>query len=307
MDKPVFRVSFLHPRYWLLWLGVSLLWLLVQLPYPAIVVMARAFAPFLRLLAGSRRRIIIANLKLCFPEKSEKQRQKILKENFFSLAMAMFETGMAWFWPKWRLRRIYQISGLEYLPERPEQGVILMAMHFTTLDLGAAFLNQQRFVTGMYRPHKNPLYDYIQRRGRERHWQECTVIPRKDVRGMIRALRNSSIVWYAPDQDYGRKQSVFAPFFGVPAASVTATAKFSQLGQALVIPFVQYRLPGFQGYRVQVFPAIEGFPSGDDFKDATTINHFVEERVREQPDQYLWAHRRFKTRPPGMPEIYKRK
>lgn len=307
MEKPVFRLAFLHPRYWLLWLGMALLWLLVQLPYPLIVILAHLLTPLVSLLARSRRHIVAVNLKHCFPDETERARQRLLSQNFFSMTMALFETGMAWFWPRWRLRRIYRIEGLHNLPERPEQGVILMAMHFTTLDLGAAFLNQQRFVTGMYRPHKNPLYDYIQRKGRERHWSNCEVIPRQDVRGMIRALRNNSIVWYAPDQDYGRKQSVFAPFFGVPAASVTATAKFASLGRALVIPFVQYRLPGFQGYRVEVFAAIKDFPSGDEVADATVINGIVEACVRRQPDQYLWAHRRFKTRPEGAPSLYARK
>lgn len=304
MEKPRFRAVFFLPNYWLLWLAMGVLWLLVLMPYPVIVLLGRLLAPLLRLMAGSRRHIIEVNLKTCFPEKTDAEREQLLRENFFSMAMALFETGMAWFWPKWRLRKIYSITGLEHLPMRPTHGVILMAMHFTTLDLGGAFINQERRVTGMYRPHKNLLYDYIQRRGRERHWRDCEVIERKDVRGMVRALRNKGVVWYAPDQDYGRKQSVFAPFFGEQAATVTATAKFAQLGQAKVIPFIQYRLPGFEGYRVEVFEPFDHFPTGEDVDDAVRINDFVEEKVRLHPEQYLWAHRRFKNRPPGEPNLY---
>ncbi len=304
MEKPQFGWALLHPRYWFLWLALGLWWLVVQLPYPLLVMLARLLGPILQRLGKSRRKVIAANLRLCFPELSAAQREAMLRANFFSVAMALFETGMAWFWPRWRLRRIYRISGLEYLPEQPGQGVILMAMHFTTLDIGAAFMNQERQVTGMYRPHKNAVYDYVQRRGRERHWRDCRAITRKDVRGMLRALRQRSIVWYAPDQDYGPKQSVFVPFFGVPAATVTATAKFAELGRAQVIPFVQRRLPGFGGYQVTVYPPLQGFPCGDEAADATFINQFVEARVQEQPEQYLWAHRRFKTRPPGEPPLY---
>ena len=127
---------------------------------------------------------------------------------------------------------------------------------------------------------------------------------RKEVRKMYRVLRQKELVWYAPDQDYGRKHSVFAPFFGIDAATVTATAAFAKLGNADVVPFVQRRLPDGRGYEVEVYPAFSSFPSGDDVVDATRLNRFVEERVKEQPDQYLWAHRRFKTRPEGCPSVY---
>ena len=304
MDRPRFSARLLLPRHWPTWLMFGLWAMIVQLPYPLLVMLAHALAPLLRWAGGARRHIVSVNLRLCFPQLSDAERERLLRANFFSMAMALFETGMAWFWPRWRLRHIYRVEGLEQLPDPPPQGVIMMALHFTTLDIGAAFMNLERLMFGMYRPHKNPVYDYVQRRGRERHRPDIETIPRKDVRAMLRALRSKCRVWYAPDQDYGRKQSVFAPFFGVEAASVTATARFAQLGNAKVVPFVQRRLPGFAGYEVRIYPALDNFPVGDDVADATQINRFVEERILEQPEQYLWAHRRFKTRPEGQPPVY---
>ncbi len=306
MEKPHFRLALLHPRYWLTWSFILLWWLISQLPYPCLRGIARVLAPLLQRFGKSRRRIVSRNLELCFPDKSAVELEQLLSENFFSTAMALLETGMAWFWPRWRLRRLFTIEGLEHLERGDGQGTLLMAMHFTTLDIGAAFINLSSKIDGMYRPHKNPVYDYVQRKGRERHNDSSQVLTRDDVRGMIRNLKKGRAIWYAPDQDYGPKQSVFAPFFGIEAASVTATAKFARLGKARVVPFVQTRLPGNRGYKVTIYPALEDFPRGDDREDTTTVNRFIEARIMEQPAQYLWAHRRFKTRPTGEPPLYKK-
>lgn len=306
MDKPHFHRALLHPRHWGTWAGMAGWWLLCQLPYGCLRGLARLLSPLLMRLSHSRRRIAARNLALCFPALDESARQQLLRDNFFSTTLALFETGMAWFWPHWRLRRLFTVTGLEHLDDGSGRGVILMAMHFTTLDIGAAFINMSATIDGMYRPHKNPVFDYIQRKGRERHNAHTTVIPRKDVRGMVRALKRGRVIWYAPDQDYGPKQSVFAPFFGVEAASVTATATFARLGNARVVPFVQTRLAGGAGYRVTVYPALQDFPQGDERADARAINHFIEQRILEQPEQYMWVHRRFKTRPPGESSLYRR-
>ncbi len=306
MEKPRFHISLLHPRHWLMWCGITLWWLISQLPYPCLRALAKLLAPVLKLAGKSRRRIVQRNLELCFPQLTDAERSQLLEDNFFSTSMALFEIGMAWFWPQWRLRRLFTIEGLEHLQAAEDEGVILMAMHFTTLDIGGAFVNMSASIDAMYRPHKNPVFDYVQRKGRERHNPATVVIPREDVRSMIRALKRGRTIWYAPDQDYGPKQSVFAPFFGVEAATVTATAKFARLGKARVVPFVQTRLPGNKGYKVTIYPALQDYPQGDERDDAQRINNFIEERINEQPGQYLWAHRRFKTRPPGEASLYKR-
>lgn len=307
MDSPRFQARFLHPRYWLLWLGLGLLWLLVQLPYAWLLQLGRWLGVLMFRLAGSRRKIARRNLELCFPELSEAQREHLLKENFASTGIAFFEMAMSWWWPRQRLARLAHIEGLEHLQEAQAQGrgVILMAFHFTTLEIGAALLGQRQTIDGMYREHDNPVFDYVQRRGRERHNADATAIEREDIRAMLKVLRAGRAIWYAPDQDYGRKQSIFVPLFGIPAATVTATTKFARLGKALVVPFTQTRLADGSGYRLVIHPPLEGFPGESEEADCLRINRLVEQAIRQQPEQYLWAHRRFKTRPEGEPSLYR--
>ena len=309
MERPRFRLQFFHPRFWGLWLGLGLLWLIVQLPYRALLWLGRALGAVMYRVAGQRRRIAARNLELCFPELSGAQRERLLKENFASTGIAFFEMAMSWWWPKARLARLAHIEGLEHLrdAQRDGQGAILMAVHFTTLEIGAALLGQAHTIDGMYREHGNALFDHVQRRGRERHNLDALAVERDDVRGMLKLLRGGRAIWYAPDQDYGTKQSVFVPLFGIPAATVTATTKFARLGRARVIPFTQRRLEDGSGYRLVVHPPLEDFPGESEEADCLRINQWVEGVLRECPEQYLWAHRRFKSRPEGAPRLYERK
>lgn len=308
MDRPRFRACFLHPRFWLLWLGLGLLWLVIQLPYRVLLALGRMLGKAMYHLAGSRRHIARRNLELCFPDLSDAERERLLKENFASNGIALFEMAMSWWWPQARLQRLAHIEGLEHLRQAQAegQGVILMALHFTTLEIGAALLGQRHTIDGMYREHKNPVFDFVQRRGRERHNRDATAIEREDVRAMLKVLRGGRAIWYAPDQDYGRKQSLFVPLFGIQAATVTATSKFARLGRARVVPFTQQRLADGSGYRLVIHPPLEDFPGESDEADCLRINRWVEEVVSLNPEQYLWAHRRFKTRPEGEPSLYRK-
>ncbi len=304
MDRPRFRAAFFHPRYWLLWLGLGLLWLIVQLPYCALLRIGRILGAVMYRVAGERRRIAARNLELCFPEKSSAERTRLLKENFASTgiaffemakigraSIAFFEMAMSWWWAKPRLARLAHVEGLEHLQQaqREGKGVILMALHFTTLEIGAALLGQQHTIDGMYREHGNALFDFVQRRGRERH--NLDALP----------------IWYAPDQDYGIKQSIFVPLFGIQAATVTATSKFARLGKALVVPFTQERLAEGSGYRLVIHPPLTDFPAESEEADCLRINRWVEASLRACPEQYLWTHRRFKSRPAGEPRLYEKK
>lgn len=306
MDRPRFRLYFLHPRFWLLWLGLAVLWLIVQLPYRVLLALGRVLGALMYRVAGKRRRIAARNLELCFAELPSVERTRLLKENFASTGIAFFEMAMSWWWPKARLARLAHVEGLEHLQaaQQEGQGAILMALHFTTLEIGAALLGQQHTIDGMYREHKNPLFDYVQRRGRERHNADSLAVEREDVRGMLKLLRAGRAIWYAPDQDYGAKQSVFVPLFGIEAATVTATTKFARLGRARVIPFTQQRLADGSGYRLVIHAPLEDFPGESETADCLRINQWIEEVLRECPEQYLWAHRRFKSRPPGAPKLY---
>ena len=306
MDRPHFRAAFFHPRFWLLWLGLGVLWLVVQLPYKVQLCIGRVLGGLMYRVAGDRRRIAARNLELCFPEKTAAERERLLKDNFASTGIAFFEMAMSWWWSKPRLAKLAHVEGLEHLEhaQREGKGVILMAFHFTTLEIGAALLGQQHTIDGMYREHNNPLFDFIQRRGRERHNADSLAVERDDVRGMLKLLRSGRAIWYAPDQDYGAKQSIFVPLFGIPAATVTATSKFAKLGKAQVVPFTQQRLADGSGYKLVIHAPLSDFPGESDEADCLRINQWVERAIRECPEQYLWAHRRFKTRPPGEPKLY---
>ncbi len=308
MERPSFRAYFLHPRFWLLWLGLGLLWLVVQLPYPVLMRLGHVLGALMYRVVGSRRHIAARNLELCFPQLSTEQREELLKANFASTGIAFFEMAMSWWWPRQRLARLAHIEGLENLREvqAQGQGAILMALHFTTLEIGAALLGQVQTIDGMYREHKNPLFDFIQRRGRERHNLDASAIEREDIRAMLKVLRAGRAIWYAPDQDYGPKQSIFVPLFGVPAATVTATTKFARLGKARVVPFTQERLADGSGYRLVIHPPLEDFPGESEEADCLRINQWIETAVSACPEQYLWAHRRFKTRPQGSPKLYRK-
>lgn len=255
--------------------------------------------------AKRRRQIARCNIDLCFPGRTERERETMTREVMESIGIAFFETGMAWFWPRSRLQKLYTIDGLEHLraAQRDGQGMLLMALHFSHIDIGAKLLGFEFSIDASYRPHNNPVYEYVQRRGRERHSAEGRAIPRDDIRAMIKALRAGRAIWYAPDQDYGPKHSIFVPLFGVPAATVTATSQLARMGKARVIGFTQRRKPG-GGYHLQIYPPLQDFPSGDEVADTIRINEFVEARILEQPEQYLWVHRRFKTRPQGEADVY---
>ncbi len=306
MERPRFRRYFLHPRFWPLWLGLGGLWLVVQLPYGALLRVGRWLGLGMYRVASERRRVAARNLELCFPQMPPIERKRLLKENFASTGIAFFEMAMSWWWPQARLAKLAHIEGLEHLQaaQRDGEGAILMALHFTTLEIGAALLGQRHTIDGMYREHRNALFDFVQRQGRERHNPDSLAVEREDVRGMIKLLRKGRAIWYAPDQDYGAKQSIFVPLFGIEAATVTATTHFARLGKARVIPFTQRRLEDGSGYRLVLHPPLEGFPGESEAADALRINQWVEQAVTECPEQYLWAHRRFKSRPAGAPKLY---
>lgn len=306
MKHSEFSLSFLHPRFWLLWLGLGLLWLITQLPYKMLLCLGRVLGALMLRFASSRRHIVTRNIELCFPQLTEHERDNLVRENFASIGIAFFEMAMSWWWPKQRLSKLLQVQGLEHLQQAQTQGqgVILMAIHFTTLEIGAALLGQRHTIDGMYRAHKNPVFDYVQRRGRERHNADAHAIEREDVRGMLKVLRQGRAIWYAPDQDYGPKQSVFVPLFGIPAATVTATSKFAKLGRAQVIPMTQTRLANGRGYLIKIEAPLPDFPGDSDESDCMRVNQWIEQAITAQPEQYLWAHRRFKTRPAGEAKLY---
>ncbi|MGQ9425974.1 LpxL/LpxP family Kdo(2)-lipid IV(A) lauroyl/palmitoleoyl acyltransferase [Gilvimarinus sp. F26214L] len=306
-SKVQFSFALLHPRYWLTWLSFGLWWLVSQLPYPVLLMLGRGLGWVTYHLLKRRRFITRRNLELCFPEKSADEREALVRENFVSTATAVFESGIAWFWPVSRLKKLYTIEGIEIIQDqlRKGQGMILLTLHFTTLEImGAAMTSLMDSMAVSYRPHRNPVYDLIQARSRARRNPTAAAIAAGDVRSMVRHLRRGYGIGYLPDQDFGPKHSVFAPFFGIPAATVVGLPRLARMADVPVIPLVNLRRPDGKGYIFRVLPPFEDFPSGDETADALKLNEHVERCIRECPEQYLWMHRRFKSRPPGEPDLY---
>lgn len=289
-----------------MWLGLGLLRALAWLPYRAHLVLGAGVGRLLGLAMPGRRRIAQRNLELCFPDLSSEARSALLGGCFRSLGIMLFETALAWWGSPRRLRRLTEVHGLEYLraARRQRQGVLLLAPHFTTMEIGGRLLclaDDPASKAGLYREHGNAALQWVVRRARS---YAGSVFERTRTRAAARHLRAGGMLWYAPDQDYGRGVSVFVPFFGVPAATTTSTLKLARMGRARVMLLSQRRLPGAAGYRLEIAPPLEGLPSDDPVADLSRINAAVEAAVRASPEQYLWVHRRFKRRPAGEPALY---
>lgn len=302
-DDDVFDWSYLHPKYWFTWLGIGLTFFPALLPYRWIMQLGRWLGRISYHVAGDRVHIARVNLERCFPELSPQAREALLKKNFESVGRGIMEVTMAWWWPARRLEQIVSYEGLEHLES--EDGTILMVMHFTTIELAGRLITLRHSVDATYREHGNPVFEYVQRRLRHRFDPGSQLLRRRDVRGMLRSLQSGRTVWYSPDQDYGAKNGLFVPFFGIPAATITSTSRLAKAGRAKVVPMVVTRLHAAKGYAVRFHAPLADIPSGDDYQDALQVNQFIEERIREHPEQYMWLHRRFKNRPEGEADFYR--
>lgn len=283
---------------------VRLLRLLARCPPRWRAGAARLLGAAWRRASARRRRIAAANLAYCFPGLTGSERARLLEEHFRSLGFGLIEVALAWYADPAALREVVRVDGREHLEAAlaAGRGALLLSGHFTTLEIGAARLGLDAPVDGVYRPHADPSMERASRDGRQRFGG--LLLDRADVRGMLRRLRDNRAVWYAPDQDPGPRHGVFAPFFGRPAATLTATARLARASGAPVLPFRVERRDAGRAWRVVIEPALADFPGGDEIGDAVRINEVIERWAREAPEQYLWVHRRFKTRPPGEPDLY---
>ena len=254
-----------------------------------------------------KRRVRIAhrNLELCFPQMPEQERQEMVKKNFESVGMGLMETGMAWFWPDSRINRWVDVTGMDNTKMHfaEGKGILLIGVHFLTLELGARVFGMHIPGIGVYRPNDNPLLDWLQTWGRLR--SNKTMIDRKDLKGMVRALKSGDVVWYAPDHDYGPRSSVFVPFFAVEqTATTTGTWMLAKMSKACLVPFVPRRKPDGKGYELIMLEGETTPPLETAEETAAWMNKVVERCILMAPEQYMWLHRRFKTRPDGVPSRY---
>lgn len=294
-----------HPVWWPTWVLVGLVWLLGQLPWGLLLVLGRGLGWLAWRLRTERRRVVETNLALCFPDMPEAERAALTRATLLSTGEAMTEIAGAYTSLHFNARARLELQGFEHVEaaRASGRGILLVGMHFNTIDIGARLLGEGAGVrfSVVYRPNDNAVLDWLIRHGRSQYTEHY--FDRSDMRGVVRHLRNGGMCWYAPDQDYGTQQAVFAPFFGVPASTITGTARIARMSRATVIPISHYRLPGGH-YRITFDPPLADFPSGDDVADATRVNQAVETAVLRAPEQYLWVHRRFKHQADGR-RIYR--
>lgn len=305
-DLPKFSAALLHPRHWLSWIGVGLLWLVVQLPYPVLYHLGTGLGRLAMKAMKRRAKIAYRNLELCFPTMTAEQRHQRVVQNFESVGMGLMETGMAWFWSDARMAKWSDGIGIEHIRalQAEKKGILLIGIHFLTLEIGARMFGLHASPgIGVYRPNDNPVIDLVQTWGRLR--SNKSMLNRKDLKGMVRALKNGEVVWYAPDHDYGPRSSVFVPFFAVEqAATTTGTWMLARMSKACIVPFVPRRKPGGKGYELIILEPDCAPPLDDAETTAAWMNKIVEKCILMAPEQYMWLHRRFKTRPEGVPSRY---
>ena len=284
---------------------ISLGWCIARLPWSWIRAIGSGCGRLFYRFARQRRHIAEVNLALCFPDLDQAHRDALVLQNFRQVAVGAIELMVPWLNPNRDLQDRFDIIGAEHLHAAlaKGRGVLLIGGHYATLDIIAQPLASLGDVDVMYRFHKNPAWEWLQTRGRGFYFDG--VIERQDTRQTLRRLKQGRAIWYAADQDYGPRHSIFAPFFGIPAATIVATARFAKLNHSPVLMLRQTRDLNAMRWTLEFSPEIEDFPSGDDQADATRMNALLEDSIRRDPDQYLWLHKRFKTRPAGEPSFYR--
>ncbi len=305
MPRPPFNRSLLAPSHWPAWLGAGVIWLIAHLPRPWLMALGRGLGQLVQRVPSPRRHVAEANIALCFPELSKAEQAALVNAHLRDIGLMMVEFALGWMGSERAIARVpVTIEGLEHLEAARAQGkgVLLVGGHFSHLELCARLVSQRIRISGMYRRMDTAVFEWVVLRARLDYAE--AMFEKDDIRGTVKYLRNGGTLWYAPDQDMRSKDNVFVPFFGVPAATITATHHLARLSGARVIPFYHRRLPGNQGYALRLGAPLEQLPSNDVLEDTARVNACIEDMVRTAPEQYLWVHKRFKTRPEGSPSIY---
>ena len=300
-----FQMAFLHPRHWGLWLLIALLFIIGRLPFTWVWGLGRIIGRLLMKTGGTRVKVTRRNLELCFPEKSPEERERILVKNFEAIGIALLEPGIAWFSSSRRIARIGRLIGLEHIKEIQSQGkgVLVSALHMTSVEMAARIASEHLSFNILYRVHDNPVFEYVSSTMRNRYKHKSRFIPRKQVKDLLYFMEQGEVGIILPDQDMGKKRSLFVPFFGIDAATIPSVSDFSRLSHAGVV-MGQLWLDDASGYTLTFSSPLENFPTDNNFEDTVRINKRTEDFIRQHPDQYLWQHRRFKTRPEGEESLY---
>lgn len=292
---------FFLPRYWFTWIVLGIMRLAAMLPLRLLVAIGSITGEFLYLLAFERRRVAAINLSIAFPDSSPAEIRRLNRACFRNVSIGVLEIGLTWWAPE-RVRRLTEIRGLEHLEaaQRDGKGAMLLTGHFTCIEVGLPVLSAHATLQAMYKRPHNRLMDKFMERHRGRF--TAIIAGHHSPIGLIKGLKRGHAMWYAPDQDFGGKDTVFVPLFGLEATALTAPARIAAMADVPVMPCCIERKTG--GYLLTIGSPLAGFPSGDDRQDALTINRATEQLVRQNPEQYLWIHKRYKRRPDGSFGIY---
>lgn len=299
------RLDLLAPRYWPTWVGLGLMRAVEPLPYSTQRRVGSALGHLIRRLPLAYLRIARRNIELCHPEMSAAEQESLLRRHCQSLGIAVCETANSWWSVDAKVSRHARIDGLEHLHAAlaKGRGAILIGGHFTTIEIATRILGTVVPLNVLYRPPKNELLSQTMLTSFNRHGKP---IAYDDIRAMVRALKRNEVVWYAPDQSYRNKGAAMVNFFGIPAATTTATSRLARISGAAVLTYFPERLPGGEGYRVRIGPALADFPGECAVGDAERFNRLLESQIRRVPEQYLWMHRRFKGLHADYPDYYGR-
>ena len=285
-------------------LGVFIFWLIHFLPFPVIVAIGNGLGILAYPFAVERRRVGMINLKLCFPEMSDDARKKLVRAHFKMFMRGLIERSILWWSSAERINSLIRIEGVEHFEAIKDKPSILLTPHFVGMDAGGQWIAQHTDTVCMYANQKNRYLTELLLKKRARFRNQHLYSRQEGLRPILKGMRKGMPFVYPPDQDQGIKDGAFIPFFGVPAATMTSLPRIAQMTGAKVVPSITRLLPGGEGYVLKFYPAWENYPSGDDVADARRMNAFIEDRIREMPEQYFWLHKRFKTRPEGEARFY---
>ena len=285
-------------------LGVFILWLIHFLPFRVIVWLGNGLGVLLHAVGKERRLVTMINLRLCFPEMTEQEREKRVRATFKMFARGLLERTILWWASAERIRKLIRVEGIEHFEAVKNKPAILLTPHFVAMDAGGQWIAQQTDTVCMYSKQKSLYLTELLLQKRARFGHQRLYSRQQGLRPILKGMREGHPFIYPPDQDQGIRDGAFIPFFGVPTATMTSMSRIAQMTGAKVVPSITRMLPGAEGYVLTFYPAWENYPSGDDVADARRMNEFIEQRVLEMPDQYFWLHKRFKTRPEGEASLY---
>jgi lipid A biosynthesis lauroyl/palmitoleoyl acyltransferase len=306
LPAPLKNRTLWHPRYWGVWLGILLLWIVAWLPVSWRMRLGAWLGRQMMRRNAKRRRIVAINLGLAFPELDQAERDALARQCFERAGQALLDLGYLWLRPRKDLIQRWRVHGLEHLEAALASGraPLVVTGHVVGLDMGAAFLSMVcGGGAGPYKPLRNPLLDAWMAHGRSRFGARL-MARQEGLRPLVKALKAGTLVYYIPDEDLGPEHAVFAPFFGVPKATVPMLGRLARLGDAVVLPYITRLDPATGLYHIHIHPPLEGFPSGDVLADTARMNAELESMIREDPAQYMWSFKLFKTRPEGQPRLY---